>query len=393
MEKNEIESSSSAAENSPAATGVAQSISEAKTKNSNMLILTAEDILKTYPEKEAESARKYYEFLKLKEENPTFGYKKLAKMLTVPIHLTRGWKQWNCKPISITAIEKLTQIDLLPLYLDNPKLPAILRLLGASFTDGGIDKNINTFHFNSAVKTNINKWKDDFDAVFPFAKESISYIATGQYKSSIGARTCDRSVIRLFAALGCPVGNKTMVSYTLPTWIFELTTKLKLAFIDGFFSCEVAMPQCKNRGINSWHFVNFSLSMSKIEEKEIEHLEFLKALCMLCENVGLKYTSIKRVPQPTMKKGNIRRKDGKICDSYRILFSAESENVLLAHKLIPLTYAVEKKQRFDNAVKTYRQRHSGTTIKTEDCSINVDAKNYSSEDNTEESIEAEAMVL
>lgn len=381
------------AEISPATTCVEKSISDPKANPSNMLILTAEDILKTYPDAEAESARKYYEFLKLKEQNPIFGYKKLAKMLALPISATRGWKQWNCTPISIKAIEKLTQTGLLPLYSDNPKLPAILRLLGAGFTDGGIDKHMNTFHFNSAIKTNINKWKKDFEEVFPFAANSLSYIATGEYKSSIGTRTCDRAIVRFFAALGCPVGNKTMVSYNLPKWLFELPDDLKIAFIDGFFSCEVAMPQFKNRGENSWHFVNFSLSMSKIEEKEAEHILFLQSLCKLCENIGIKHTSINRVPQPIMKNGNIRRKDGKTCDSYRILFSVETKNVLKTHELIPLTYAVEKKQRFDNAVKTYRDRNKTALFKTSIVTDSAYAKNNARENCEEESIEEKSMVL
>ncbi|MFH0713744.1 MAG: hypothetical protein V1722_04555 [Candidatus Micrarchaeota archaeon] len=354
MENNE---NKSPAEISPATTCVEKSISDPKANPSNMLILTAEDILKTYPEYEAESARKYYEFLKLKEANPTFGYKKLAKMLALPISATRGWKQWNCKPNPIKAIEKLTQIGLLPLHSDNQKLPAILRLLGAGFTDGGIDWNLNTFHFNSARMENIEAWKKDFLEVFPYGEETLSAIITGYNQSSNGIRTTDRSIVRFFAALGCPVGNKTMISYILPKCASQLSIELKIAFLDGFFSCEVAMPQYP-----IWrqtrNFVNFSLSMSKIEEKETEHLEFLKTFCELCKSIGIEHTSINRVPQKKIHKdGTQRRKDGKTCDSYRILFSNTSENVMRTYKLIPLTYAIEKKQKFNEAIKTYEQRH------------------------------------
>lgn len=326
-------------------------------QSSHMLILTAEDILKTYPEYEAESARKYYEFLKLRVENPTFGYKKLAKLLGVKDGRTRCWKQWQGKPTPILSIKKLTEIGLLPLYSDSPKMPAILRLLGAGFTDGGIDKNLNTFHFNSARMENIMAWKKDFLEIFPYGEETLSAIITGRQETSIGLRSTDRSIVRFFAALGCPVGNKTMVSYTLPKWLPFLPTGPILAFLDGFFSCEVAMPQYPIWR-HTRNFVNFSLSMSKIEEKEAEHLEFLNALCKLCKGIGIKHTSINRVPQKKLlEDGTLRRKDGKTCDSYRILFSNSSENVFHAHRSIKLTYAIEKKERFDNAVKTYKQRH------------------------------------
>ncbi len=323
---------------------------------SNMLILTAEDILKTYPNYEAESARKYYEFLKLREENPMFGYKKLAKMLEVKDGATRGWKQKNCKPTAVVAVEKLTDAGILPLYPENPKMPAILRLLGAGFTDGGIDTRLNTFHFNSARMENIEAWKKDFLEVFPYGEETLSAIVTGYNQSSIGVRATDRSIVRFFAALGCPVGNKTMIYYILPTWLSLLSNELKLAFLDGFFSCEVAMPQYPIWR-HARNFVNFSLSMSKIEEKEAAHLEFLNALCNLCKSVGIQHTSINRVPQrKTLQDGTPRRKDGKTCDSYRILFSHTPENVIRTHSLIPLTYAIEKKLKFNEAIKTYRQR-------------------------------------
>lgn len=321
-----------------------------------MILLTANDVLKTYSKEEQDSYDQYQQFLQLKTDNPTFGYKKLAKLIDASISKTRWWTQKGGKVTSLDVIEKLSSTGLLPLTTDNPKLPAILRLLAASFTDGGIDIRMNTFHFNSAIKANIEAWKKDFFEVFPFAKESLSYIETGKYKSSIGTRTCDRAIIRFFAALGCPIGNKTTTNYQLPVWLFELSKEHKLAFIDGFFSCEVAMPQYRFGSKEGSHFKNFSLSMSKIEEKEAEHLEFLKSFCKLCECIGIKHTSINRVPQKTEIDGKPRRKDGKVCDSYRILFSNSYENVLLTHKLIPLTYAIEKKKRFDKEVENYKNR-------------------------------------
>lgn len=328
-------------------TCVAENISEMSYKDSRMLILTAEDILKTYPDYEAESAIKYLDYLKLKEENPTFGYKKLAKMLDVSISRTRCWKQWNGKPTPILAIEKLKQADLLPLYSDNPKMPAILRLLGAGFTDGGIDKNLNTFHFNSARMENIAAWKKDFLELFPYGEEKLSAIITGKKQSSIGVRTTERAIVRFFAALGCPIGNKTMVSYHLPAYLPKLSQELRAAFLDGFFSCEASLPPV----------TTFSISMSKIEEKEAEHMQFLNDFCALCQSIGIEHTSINKVPQKKiLEDGTSRRKDGRTCDSFRILFSYKPENVMKTHSLIPLTYAYEKKIRFDKFVARYKEK-------------------------------------
>jgi len=345
------------------------------TVNSNMLILTVDDVLNTYPAYEAESARKYFEYLKLKEENPTFGYKRLAKMLGVSISRTRCWKQWDGKPTSVLVIKKLTEAKVLPLYSDNSQLPAILRLLGAGFTDGGIDKNLNTFHFNSARMENIEAWKKDFLEVFPYGEETLSAIITGRNKTSIGVRTTDRSIVRFFSALGCPVGNKTMVSYELPNWLFQQPTEIKAAFLDGFFSGEVSVPP-----------VGFCLSLSKILEKEIEHMAFLRQVCEFCRSVGIKHTSIGMVEQKP------KRKDGRICDSYRILFSTLPENLLRTYYLIPLTYAVEKKRRFDKFMARHAKKEAAP-IKTSSATIPIDAINNLPEDKKQESSQAQSLVL
>ncbi len=44
-------------------------------------IITKQDIINTYDERQQEQCRLYYEYKRIKQENPTYGHKKLAKTM------------------------------------------------------------------------------------------------------------------------------------------------------------------------------------------------------------------------------------------------------------------------------------------------------------------------
>ena len=56
-----------------------------------MLILKEKDIINTYDKRQQEQCRLYYEYKKIKQQNPKFGYKRIAKLLGQSIWKTR-WR-------------------------------------------------------------------------------------------------------------------------------------------------------------------------------------------------------------------------------------------------------------------------------------------------------------
>ena len=80
------------------------------------IILTEQDIINTYPEKNQKFARDYLRYLELKQQHPQLGYKRLSKLMEEPIHRTRYWHHGNAVPQPILTINWLKKKK----HLDSP---------------------------------------------------------------------------------------------------------------------------------------------------------------------------------------------------------------------------------------------------------------------------------
>lgn len=315
-----------------------------------MVLISEQDIIDTYRREERLSCQKYQEYLHLVKENPSFGYKRCAKLLGLPAGRIRWWHTKGAKrgkPSALKAVEKLKEFNLLPFSTDHGFAEDVFRMLGVIYGDGCLDKNLNTLSFISSVKENINLWAKDFVMVFPYVDGRLSIVEGGEYGHSYCIRTVDRSVIRFFVALGTPVGNKVANPYSLPAYFHDLPTHLKIAFFDGLFSSEVSVPRLMFTRYKTNYFKNFSLSMSKLESLEDSHKKFMNSVREELRKLGLKLTSHLRKDDYK----NSHRKDGKKSFGYRIFFNVSIPNVLKFHKIFPLKYCTEKKQKLDKEIE------------------------------------------
>lgn len=105
-------------------------------------IINEQNIINTYPERNKEFATTYLEYLQIKKENPTLGYKRLSKLLNKPIHATRCWHHTNSVPEPINTVNWLKGKKLIPLTTKNDKIKLIAKIAGATFSDGGIFENL-----------------------------------------------------------------------------------------------------------------------------------------------------------------------------------------------------------------------------------------------------------
>lgn len=315
------------------------------------MLVGEKSIIQTYSKQEQYSCRKYAEYQKLIKENPSFGYKRCAKLLGIPQGRTRWWHAKNAKkarPIALKTVEKLKNAEFLPFTKKHKDAEIILRMLGTLFGDGGIDKRLNTMAFISANKKDVDLWKKDLLKVFPYAKNKINLVEGGEYGHSYNIRTFDRSIIRFFVALGAPVGDKVSQQYHLPKYLFRLYKKQRIAFLDGLVSSEGSVPSF--RGDNNWNwgkrFTNFSLGLSKIDLLEKEHCHFLESLKKLCVSVGLTCT-------PNLRKETKKisqRKDGHRACCYRIFFQTHFHKIIEFNKIFELRYSANKKERLERII-------------------------------------------
>jgi len=312
------------------------------------VLVSVEDVLKTFSLEEQESAKQYFAYEKLREQHSDWGYKRLAKALGVKIARTRWWKQKKGKPCAVKTIERLNAAGVLPFDSSDSRFECVLRILGSLYGDGGIDALLNNIFFSSSNLDDIAVWKKDLLAVFPAASENLGVIETGEFGHGNCLRCTNRAVIRFFAALGAPIGSKVIHDNHLPQWLFSLDSDDVAWFLDGFLACEVSPPQfwySSFRGKNYVH--NFSFSLSKWEALEENHLGFLLELKKLLARVGVKALD------KTRKDVHLKRerKDFKTTYSYRVFISTGLDNVLAFNSRFKLLYAAKKKEKLESVLE------------------------------------------
>ncbi|MFH1256912.1 MAG: hypothetical protein V1494_06510 [Candidatus Diapherotrites archaeon] len=313
-------------------------------------ILTEQDIINTYSAREQFSCKKYSEYLKLIEENPSMGYKKAAKLLGVKQGMARWWHTKGDKkaiPLPLKAVQKLNSAGMLPFYESHKDCKIVLNMLGVLFGDGGIDVRLNTVAFISSDKKDVDLWHLDLLRVFPFAEGKTQIVEGGEYGHSFNIRCYDRAVVRFFAALGAPVGNKVTAAYLLPQWISKASEKSSIAFLDGYLASEVSVVRWRPDSRGNNRFTDLSIGVSKIEFLEDEHRGFLRGVEALLKSVGVQTT------------GNIyknysggrHRKDGAFTANYRIFLRTTFHHVISCNEKFSLRYAQDKKERFNEVIK------------------------------------------
>ena len=195
------------------------------------VIIDEQDIINTYDERQQEQCRLYYNYLDIKAQNPTWGYKRIAKAMGQKIGKTRWWHAKKHIPVPIQAANWLKEKGLLPLKLDNQRLLLITRVLGTTYGDGGIFDNLNGIFLSSSELEAVKEFGKDIENIFGLNKNS-RVIEGGEKGHSWCYQNTNRKVIRFFLALGAPRGNKSSLELEIPDWVY-----LKDEFQDQLVLC------------------------------------------------------------------------------------------------------------------------------------------------------------
>jgi len=315
------------------------------------ILVSEQDIINTYSKEDQFSCQKYFEYLKLVQENPLIGYKKAAKLLGVKQGSTRWWHTKGEKkaiPNPLKVVQKLNDAGLLPFTEQHKDAKIIFNILGTLFGDGGIDCRFNTVAFISADKSDVDLWRGDLLKIFLFAQGKTQIVEGGEYGHSYNIRCWDRAVIRFFAALGAPVGDKITTIYSLPKWIFAASEESRIAFLDGYLASEMSVPRWRSDSLGNYRFTDFSIGISKVLSLEEEHKNFLRSVEKLLRSVGIETTgNINK----NLSAGRLR-KDGAQTASYRIFIRTTFHRVLFFDEKFSLYYAQDKKKRTQEVIAT-----------------------------------------
>ncbi len=298
-----------------------------------MIILTEQDIINTYDPRQQEQCRLYFEYKRIKNENSNFGYKRIAKLLGQPYGKTRWWHAGKHIPVPIQTVEWLKTRELLPLTLDHPKLPLLSRVLGASFGDGGIFANLNAIFLSSSELDAVKEFGDDLKTIFgDEIEKNFRIIESGEYGHSWCYQNTNRNIIRLFVALGAPVGRKSALALSVPSWIF-LKQTLSHEFFGAYFGGELGTPTIhKNNNQLT------SLDLGIVSNNKIFAEEFLEQVRYYLTNNSIKTGSICITPHDEFK------------FLFRLQISKDLENYNNFVKKIPMKYCLYKQKRLEDAL-------------------------------------------
>ncbi len=304
------------------------------------LIIDEQDIINTYDERQQEQCRLYHQYLEIKNKNPPWGHKKIAKAMNQPYGKTRWWHAGKHIPVPIQTANLLKQQGLLPLKNDNLKLPLIAKVLGTTFWDGGIFENLNGIFLSSSEKEAVKEFGYDLEEIFNLETSENSRIIEGGEKGhSWCYQNTNRKVIRFFLALGAPRGNKTNSDFVIPNWIY-LSDEFADEFFGSLFGSELGVPKIhkqKNR------LQTLDIGITGSPEFENNRLDFLNKVKRYLDYKGVETTSLLK-----------RKTNNKNLFLYRLMISVKFDNVVNFVKNIKVNYCEYKKIKLKDAISEFK---------------------------------------
>ncbi|MBI4980974.1 ATP-binding protein [Candidatus Woesearchaeota archaeon] len=300
------------------------------------ILINDQDLIKMYKEKQWEQCKLYFEYHKIKAQNPNWGYKRISKALGQPEAKTRWWNAHKHIPVPIQTTTWLREKGLLPLTFDNPKLPLIAKVLGATFGDGGIFDNLNGIFLSSSEKKAVEEFGNDIERIFSLPKNQNSRIIEGgAYGHSWCYQNTNRNIIYFFLALGAPRGNKTKIELKVPKWI-KVNSDFESEFYGSILGGELGTPIIHKNGN---YLTSLELGITGLPQFKENRVSFLGELAQ--------YLKKNRVNTTSIYEGKYKT-EGSII--FRLLIEKKIDNVLLFITNIKINYCTYKIDRLYKAL-------------------------------------------
>lgn len=204
------------------------------------------------------------------------------------------------------ADKLLEQLNLLPLQMNDSRIPILARLLGFVMTDGylyeALKNNICETHFSVGTEEDAEAIKKDLQ-VLGFEKLEIKRqvknrkILNREFTiNCLRCRSFSHPLFYLLNALGSPIGRKKNQAYFVPDWIMTAPLFVKREFLSGWIGgdgCKIDY-RIRHGGTSSHHagFSVNSIEFHKEKELEREGILYAKQLGILFEELGVEVREI-----------------------------------------------------------------------------------------------------
>jgi tRNA-splicing ligase RtcB len=229
-------------------------------------------------------------------------------------------------------LNQLTARALLPLRLNAPQLPYLLKVLGNVWGDGSIyfnrgsGKGVTWFYGDAEDLETI---RDDVAALGftpsrVYVRERRHHITTTYNEYEFERRehafkVAGSGFAALLAALGAPVGNKAKQDYDVPGWLFQTPLWQQRLFLAAYFGAELSSPRAFEE--RNHNFMPPMLSLNKRAGFLESGRRFLESLSHLLANFGVTAKKISQREEQT----NV---DGSKSVRLRLVLSSETESLL-----------------------------------------------------------------
>ncbi|HLC97491.1 MAG TPA: ATP-binding protein [Candidatus Nanoarchaeia archaeon] len=304
-------------------------------------IIDEQDIINTFDERQQKLAKSYYHYLKLKTQNSSWGYKRLATKLGVSSGRTRWWWDNHSAPVPVQTVEWLKKQGLVHLKIDNPKLQLIAKVLGATFGDGGITENLNEIFFSSSELEATQEFGRDLMSIFGYSIDNNMRTTRGGInETSFCYHNTNRNIIRFFKALGAPIGKKTTMNLVIPSWI-PLHEEFEHEFYGSLLGSEIGISSDGKCGAR----IEFGISGEpKLQSNRIQFLT--KIICYL-DRQGI---AIGKIHNYSIKKYEGTRR------IFRFILSQKLENTEKFAKNVTINYCIYKKDNLKKYLSNFEEK-------------------------------------
>ena len=313
----------------------ADKILEIKTKFGYRLLLTED-----HPVFTSNFERKLAKDLKVGDEILIYPFKgvkytKPKRILIVDendyLKFLRSLNIFTSEKIMQGYVESLKKAGLLPLYLDNPLMPYIIKLLGYSLGRGScfVKKERNQalvlFHFFVDTE-NLKEIGDDlkkFNVDFSMKKRN----------NSLFILVKNRPFVMLLLCLGAPFGKKSEFNFKVPRWLFKAPKFYQRLFLASLFGSQGQLAVEKGKTFCEPFVLCFNVKLNKMDRM----VKFMRDLKKMLEiNFKVKTWRIGKTYTPGVK--------GKTAGVI-LYINSEPNNMIRFLETINFEYSQKKKEK------------------------------------------------
>ena len=248
-------------------------------------------------------------------------------------------------------INELKQRNLIPLRMNSPQLPIILKLLGYVLGDGSLiiyeekDKSTKkgTVWFYGQPE-DLEDIREDITKLGWTCSRIYSHSRNMQFDTKYGnkmflstehgVKVSARSFLTLLHLLGVPIGNKAKQNWEIPNWIINLPLWMKRLYLASFQGAEMTTPSTMTD--LGYTFYMPTIGINKKANYLETGIKFLQQFSLLLKEFNVSSTISEEKHEYTDKIGN---------ESYRIRLhiNGDSDNLIRFFSHVNFEYNRKKR--------------------------------------------------